>query len=65
MTTPRIAYRPKEAAELVGVSETTIRDAYRSGALRVHYLTSQPRITHADLMAWVEAAPTREQRQTA
>jgi len=59
---PQAYYKPSEAARFARVGETTIRAAYRSGALRVRYVTSRPVISHEDLIAWIESAPTREQR---
>lgn len=59
---PQAYYKPAEAARFVRMGETTIRDAYRSGALRVFYRTTRPLIKHEDLIAWIESAPTREDR---
>ena len=57
--TDRIAYTPAEAAETVGVSIDTIRSAYRSGVLPVHYVTPQrPVIKRVDLEAWIDGMPT-------
>jgi excisionase family DNA binding protein len=60
----RIAYTIREAAEAVGLSETVVRRAYRSGQLPVHFITSNPTILRVDLEEWVAAAPT-QRRQSA
>jgi len=59
MTTNRISYSVKEAAEAVGVSESTLRAAYRNGEIPVHYPSGgKPLVLHDDLVAWVANAPT-------
>lgn len=57
---PQAYYKPDEAARFARVGVTTIRDAYRSGALHVSYPTRHPVIKHEDLVAWIES-PTRRQ----
>lgn len=55
----RISYTPLEASKVTGISLDTIRVAYRSGELVAHYRTpKRPVILRADLIAWIEAAPT-------
>lgn len=58
----KIAYPIPEAAEMVGVSETTLREAHRNGDLEFRYPTSRPVVLHDDLLAWVAAAPTTARR---
>lgn len=58
MSVERLAYSIPEAAEAAGVSETTIRRAYRSGALKRRFVTAKPVILREDLEAWIKAAPT-------
>lgn len=53
------AYTVQQVAQLTGLSVSTIRAAYRSGNLTVHYVTARPVVLHADLLAWLSAAPTR------
>lgn len=52
-TLDKMAYTIDEAAEVASVSVTTIREAYRSGALPVTKPTSRPLILRADLEAWL------------
>ena len=64
MMTARISYSLAEAAVAVGVSQSTLRAAYRNGELDFHYPAShspsggKPLILHDDLLAWVAKAPT-------
>lgn len=52
-------YTPAEAAAFARVSETTLRDAYRNGHLRVHRPLGHrhPKVLHDDLMRWIEGLP--------
>jgi excisionase family DNA binding protein len=61
--TARLAYSIPEAALAVGVSESTIRRAVRSGSLPVKYPSGRPVIRAVDLEAWLDAAP--DERVTA
>lgn len=61
MTTPRLAFTRKEAAEMCGVSEDTIRRAKNSGALKAKRLTADETrkggkelYTLASIEAWLE-----------
>jgi predicted site-specific integrase-resolvase len=56
--TERLAYRLEEAAEVAGVSLSTIRRAVKSGALVKSYLSDHPVIYRENLVAWIESAPT-------
>lgn len=58
----KIAYPVKDAAALVGVSESALRAAHRNGDIDFHYPTSHPVVLHDDLIAWVTAAPTSVRR---
>lgn len=49
---PKITYNQAEAAEAVGVSERTIRDAIKAGTLPAYYPTTRPLIKAEDLKAW-------------
>lgn len=63
-----LTYNVDQAAAFVGVSRSTIVRAYTNGRLRVRYLgegKTKPRIHRDDLVAWVENAPTRDERATA
>jgi hypothetical protein len=58
---PKLAYSVAEAAAASGLSESTIRAAYRSGALPVRYPTKgacKPVVLARDLQAWLDHAPT-------
>ena len=57
-TDESLAYTVEKAAEIAGVSPMTIRRAYASGALEVHYPTSRPVILRADLESWLRRSPT-------
>lgn len=57
----RVAYTVTEAAEAAGVSEMTLRRAYRSGALTLRYPTSRPVVMKSDLEAWLAACPTERE----
>lgn len=61
MTTPRLAFTRREAAEMCGVSEDTIRRAKNSGALKAKRLTKDETkkggkelYTLAALQAWLD-----------
>lgn len=56
--TERGAFTIAEAAEYAAVSVTTIRRAYRSGALELIYPTSKPVIRKAALDEWLASLPT-------
>lgn len=59
MTAPsRVSYTLEEAAAVTGISLSTIRRARAEGALRFHYVTAKPVILLADLLTWIESAPT-------
>lgn len=58
---PRLSYTRKEAAEMCGVSEDTIRRAKNSGALKAKRLTKdegqkggKELYTEAALLAWLD-----------
>lgn len=60
-TLPRLAYTRKEAAEMCGVSEDTIRRAKNTGALKAKRLTNDEKkkggkelYTSAALSAWLD-----------
>lgn len=61
MTVPRLAFTRREAAEMCGVSEDTIRRAKNSGALKAKRLTKDETkkggkelYTPAALQAWLD-----------
>lgn len=61
MSTPRLAYTRKEAAEMCGVSEDTIRRAKNAGLLKAKRLTKDETRAGgkelyrlADLEAWLD-----------
>lgn len=59
--TDRIAYSVREAAEATGLSPDSIRRAYRSGALTIHYpngADGKVLILRTDLESWITNAPT-------
>lgn len=59
MTDQTIAYSVPAAAEAVNVSARTISRAIADGDLIAHNVRGTlPRILRADLIAWIEAAPT-------
>lgn len=61
---PRVALSITEAAEAVGYSDKTIRQAIASGELVARYGTgSKPVIRIADLDAWLLALPTQGSRR--
>lgn len=58
-----LTYTVEQAAQVVGVSYSTIRRAYNGGRLKVIYLgegQTKPRIRRSDLLQWLDAAPVRE-----
>jgi len=64
VTVPRLAYTRKEAAEMCGVSEDTIRRAKNAGTLRAKRLTKDETqkggkelYTPAALQAWIDGLP--------
>lgn len=61
---PAIAYRPEDAAALIGLSRPTIFRLIRRGAIRVKREGKSVLITHRDLEAYVEGLPY-EDRGTA
>jgi len=54
----RISYTMLAAAQACGVSLTTLREAYKSGRLEVHYPTGRPVVLVEDLRAWIKSCPT-------
>lgn len=59
MSAQQEVYTPAEAAQFARVSETTLRDAYRSGRLRVVQPLGHrhPKVLHEDLMRWIRGEP--------
>lgn len=57
----RVAFSIREAAEAVGLSESTVRKAYREGQITAHFPTNNPTILRDDLVAWIKRAPTERQ----
>jgi len=51
----RLLYRPKEAAALLGISESTLYGLVRRGLLRGVYVLGSRRFHHADLMAFADS----------
>ena len=54
----RISVDVATAAELVGVSPSTIRAAIRGGDLGAHYVGVKPVVLIDELRAWVSSKPT-------
>ncbi len=54
MAVDRIAYKPEEAAELLGVSLRTIQDATKDGTLPVLLIGSLRRYSRAALERWAD-----------
>lgn len=61
---PAIAYRPEDAAALIGLSHPTIFRLIKRGAIKVKREGKSVLITHRDLEAYVEGLPY-EDRGTA
>jgi predicted DNA-binding transcriptional regulator AlpA len=59
----RIAVTRDQAAEMVGLSRSTILRAIAAGDLIEHYVTSKPVIFVDELRAWIAAAPTEGPRR--
>lgn len=57
MSAQKIAYTIAEAAELVGYSERTLKQAIYDGNLAARYANSKGVIRHADLEAWIDRLP--------
>lgn len=57
MTAP-LAYSIPDAAQAVGLSERSIRDAIRRGDLAPRFYGAKPLITAAELDAWLNALPS-------
>lgn len=53
----RIAYTVADAAEMVGYSERTLKQAIYDGNLAARYANSKAIIRHEDLAAWVDSLP--------
>lgn len=53
----KIAYTITEAAEMVGYSERTLKQAIADGHLAPRYANSKAIIRHEDLAAWVDRLP--------
>lgn len=50
----RICYRPREAAQILGVSHMVIYKALRNGSLKSSKIGKVRLITEAALLAWIE-----------
>jgi excisionase family DNA binding protein len=50
----RIGYRPREAAQICGVSHMVIYAALRNGSLKSSKIGKVRLITEASLLAWIE-----------
>jgi len=55
--TQKIAYTVAEAAEMVGYSERTLKQAIADGNLLARYANTKGVIRHADLDAWIDKLP--------
>ncbi|WP_372595450.1 helix-turn-helix domain-containing protein [Actinotalea sp.] len=53
-----LAYTIPDAAQAVGLSERSIRDAIRRGDLAPRYFGSKPLIPAAELDAWLHSLPS-------
>jgi excisionase family DNA binding protein len=53
---PRLAYKIKEAAAMLGVSQSTIRDEIRGGRIKSMKRLRHVLIPAAELTRWVEGA---------
>lgn len=58
----KIAYTYEQAADQVGYSERTIRQAVKDGNLIARFANSKGVIEHEELLAWVKALPTEPPR---
>lgn len=56
-TATRLAYSLEEAAEQVSLSVTYLRRAIRANELIAKRIGQKYRITHVDLVAWLDALP--------
>lgn len=55
--TQKIAYTYEQAAEQVGYSERTIRQAVKDGNLRASFANTKGVIQHEELVEWVKSLP--------
>lgn len=53
----KIAYTIAEAAEMVGYSERTLKQAIADGHLVPRYANTKAIIRHEDLAAWIDQLP--------
>ncbi|MBR1027351.1 helix-turn-helix domain-containing protein [Bradyrhizobium liaoningense] len=53
----RLSLSPDEASDLTGIGVTTIRAAYKSGALKSFNNGTHKKIKRVDLDAWLNALP--------
>ena len=53
---PRLAYKIKEAAEMLGVSQSTIREEIREGRMKSMKRLRHVLIPAAELTRWLEGA---------
>jgi excisionase family DNA binding protein len=61
---PALAYRPEDAAALIGLSRPTIFRLIKRGAIRVKREGKSVLITHRDLEAYVDALPYEDRGPT-
>ena len=52
-----LAYRPEEAARMLGLSKSTLWERIKEGRLQVKYDGGATLILHRDLEAYVDALP--------
>lgn len=58
----QISYSVAQAAEAVGLSERTVRDAIKDSYLTARYLNTKAIIRHEDLEAWIDKLPSESPR---
>jgi excisionase family DNA binding protein len=54
----RIAYRPAEAAEIIGISRSSIYELFASGELPARKLGHRTVVLRDDLLAYLDSCPT-------
>ena len=62
---PFVSCRLEKAAEVTGISVSTIQKAIADGDLIANYVGRSPRILADELYAWVASLPTAPHRRTA
>lgn len=58
----KLAYSIPEAAEAVGLSERTLRDAIKDSRIAVRYMNTKAIIRREDLEAYIDKLPSESPR---